>query len=96
MCTLENNLIYSGEKQLGSINSQSDHEQQLYSLNHAIELDHERSLASSAIFCDGCTARSNYLAGSPWEARDARELLILIRGVDLTGAPMSLVTQVTR
>ena len=30
------------------------------------------SLASSAIFCDGCTARHKNLAGWPWEARDAR------------------------
>ena len=56
-------------------NAQSYNALPLYSKNHGAVLHHERRDASSAIFCDGCTARSNDLAGSPWEARDARELL---------------------
>ena len=68
--------MYSDTKlKIGAVNTQSYNALPLYSKNHGAVLHHERRDASSAIFCDGCTARSNDLAGSPWEARDARELL---------------------
>ena len=80
---------------LEATNAQSYNALPLYSKNHGAVLHDERRDASSAIFCDGCTARSNDLAGSPWEARDARELIsaalravqCTLRGVEERKAP---------
>ena len=47
----------------------------MYRQDHAVCLDDEKRHVSSTMLCDGCTARSNDLAGSPWEARDARQLV---------------------